>query len=317
MPPINPTKLVEKAQRFARLAFDDYHKGSDDAFALHAGTALEALGKAILAQKSPVLLVELNKNDRDSLLHLTGIAEAQRLRTITAGEVFTRVRRVYPDIGLRTTDVDQIIEDRNAAAHLHVLPAGLHTSLVRWVRATDAILAKLNESTSPYLFSWPETFWPDRSTVEAALRDFKSEMQGLVETKKAAAHAYFGRWCADVDGDLVDELRRRSLHEDAVSEVDEVVTPCPVCQFGARVSGTVDWESQDTEYGPAPCWCLDADDFRCGRCGLRLHSADEIEAAGLDLQYEVEPPEYEPDPDELDDLRQSWEEDDSGGLSSP
>src|SRR5262245_20488351 len=299
--PLDSQSLVDKARRFAEAAFGDYREGRDDFFALHAGTAFEALGKALLAKANPVLLVELGSKHRESLLHLAGVRDTRKLRTIPATEVFVRVGLVHQDIGLRGIEIEQIIDDRNAAAHLHVIPVGLHRAFVRWVRAVETVLGKLGQS--------PTSFWPDPNMVRTALAAYKTEVDAEVETKKAGARRHFARWRAEHGEEAVAMLREKRRPP---LDSDEVAVPCPVCAFSAVISGDTDWETQDTDYGPAPAqlW-LNAEAFRCSVCGLRLEGWDEIKTAGLEAEYEIEPPEYEPDEDDLYEMRRRSEEEDA------
>lgn len=275
-----PEQLVAKAHRFATAALDDFQEGRYDFFALHAGTAFEALGKALLAHSNPVLLVDLSTGSRLSLLALAGVRESERVRTASAYEVFARVRLLKSDIELHESEICGILDDRNAAAHLTVLGGGTHRAFVRWVKATNEILSKLGAAVPDWLLVDPSVFWSDPDMVQTALSDYRTEVKATVRTKLVGARRRYESWRAGLEApieQLKEIVRVRLTHE------DDTTATCPVCTFEGVVIGEVEWIGEDSSGGAL----LFAERFRCGVCRLHLVGPDEIETAGLETSYDA------------------------------
>ena len=91
-------QLLDSSRQFAQSALRALPQGDFALFALHAGTALEHLSKAVLAQRHLALIAAA---DFDSLLHACeeeSAAQAPAMRTISVTESIKRATRFVPGL---------------------------------------------------------------------------------------------------------------------------------------------------------------------------------------------------------------------------
>jgi hypothetical protein len=119
--PFSPDAFYESARDFALSALEAHHVGNHRRVPLDAGTALEHLAKACLAQRSPVLLAELKGdsgiNSVIGLLHIEGAAvPPAKIRTVGLSEALTRASRFVRSKAVKA-DLDILINMRNGIVH--------------------------------------------------------------------------------------------------------------------------------------------------------------------------------------------------------
>lgn len=92
-------------------------------FAMNAGITIERISKAALMRRNPALLVEM-KGSAEMLLHLTGMKEARKVRTIGMTEAINRLRQggVLPHEDLK---LDLLVDLRNGVAHSRRVARGI------------------------------------------------------------------------------------------------------------------------------------------------------------------------------------------------
>jgi hypothetical protein len=267
---------------------------------LDAGTALEHLMKAALAERSPALLVDLRgEANFRSLLRLLDIPDGRqggRLRTVGLRDALERVRFFVPASSASEVDLKTLIDMRDGTVHAALGDEVEERLLVAFVQFADALLADLGRDRSTF---WGWEFLP---VVDALLADASDKIAHGVAIKLASAHANFRRRFGHEPAGVLELVRQ--LSEPQVEEVwqlpAERPADCPACRSVGTATGYYDVEwAPDAEDGRAAdptgvVWFLPAS-FACAVCGLRLRSA-ELPAAGMAARWELEgldPAEYE------------------------
>lgn len=275
-------QLRVSAARHAQVALATLPDGDDMLFALHAGIALEHALKAVLASRHPVLIAA---SDFDSLLHACGESSGtriprHRMRTITARESLARVGQLVPHVKNLESQLAPLFEARNSVAHL-ADPTATDELRVPFIRAAEHLRVALEIA--------PQDFWGTyQAVVDAALAEEVQEARMRVEGALAGARGKFERRyqhletaARDAVLDIIETSYSREKYEQELVE-------CPACQRQALASGA-------TETG----WERDGDDGNfvarftpgyliCRVCDLELDGEDELQIAGVQVQWEVE-----------------------------
>lgn len=282
------TQLRTSAGHFARSALQALPTGGDEVFALHAGTAVEHLAKALLADKHPALIAA---NDFESLLHACGeeaVATGSVMRTINVTESIKRATRFVPRLSVLKDDLVILAEARNGVAHLGH-PADGSSLRVSFLKACELLREELRIERVE--------FWGDfGSLVDAALEESVKEAKVRVENAIAAARINFRTRYGHLDRDAAATALLAVEANYYPPETDEQVIPCPACDSRALVNGAVlgRWETDDPEQGADFYATFIPGQLHCGACELELNGEDEIQAAGIEEEWEVDV-----DPDEL------------------
>jgi hypothetical protein len=156
-------ELGDSAQRFARSSLRAFLDRDWPIFFLHAGTALEQLAKAYLAEIDPSLVAG---NDFNSLLHVRGLSQHAStshlgMKTITVTEALKRVGQLVPTIPPLAEELAFVVNVRNGVAHAGRADAKeAQEVLVPFIKACDQLLPGLK------LDRW--TFWGDLTEVVEA-----------------------------------------------------------------------------------------------------------------------------------------------------
>jgi hypothetical protein len=268
------TSLISGARRFAHSAMDAHANDDEEVFLLHAGVSIERLAKAVLAKKSPFLLLEMKGND-DALFQIAGLEQAKKIRTIGAAQAITRLKRLGVLPQAKDSDLDDLIELRNGVAHLLAAHDGSFDALTVFVKTTKTLLTAWGNYGE-------KRFWgPHYDVVSLTLSE---------ALEKSSRH--FGRLVEQARYRLAERtkdlplvareayVKDRSWRRAAIgSDIRSVwlQRECPACRsFGALITGP---PVLITVGKPG-----EADPFRflCGVCGLFLKTPEELAAAGMD-----------------------------------
>ncbi|MFH8993350.1 hypothetical protein [Streptomyces sp. NPDC017940] len=276
--PVTFDRLLEGAQRFARLAMEAHAEQDQEVFLLHAGVSVERLAKAALARVHPTLLTEVNGKD-DMLLHFAGAVATPptRLRTIGAATAIGRLRKmdVLPQKpSSEAADLDGLIELRNGVAHLGT--DDVEDYLGTFIATVDRLLPHLGQEAGSFWESWADT-------ARVVLDDRADRLQKDVRLRINQARHRFRTRFADLPEGAVDGVQQAvSEHGLIVVEVGpakalfQTLSQCPACERdAAALFLAVDQDSPlfDME--------LTAEGLLCGLCGFRLSTIAEVEAVGL------------------------------------
>lgn len=284
--PFSPSAFYASAQEFALSALEAHHSGNHRRVPLFAGTAVEHLAKACLARRSPVLLVDLRNgssfNWLAALLSVEGAGVPADIRTVGLSEALKRVRR-FVRSKASEDDLRTLIDIRNGVVHAAEDTEVEERILTAFVQEADSLLEDLDRAR--------EDFWGGQlPVVKALLADASNELQHRVQVKLAAAEAMIERRYQTEGEAVISALRAFSKSGPRTAEQE--FYDCPVCGSGGIATGSHNIWGPLGE--PTGIPMLDAEDwftaqqFHCPVCNLRLDSAAEIDAAGMETAWEVE-----------------------------
>ncbi|WP_457492446.1 hypothetical protein [Streptomyces sp. P5_D11] len=185
---LSSESFFEGAKKAAHKAMDDHGRAEYDAFALHAGVAVEKLAKAVLASKNPVYVAEIRSNSADMVMYLGGHLplDEKKVRTVGATEAINRLRKI--GILQKGDQLDLLIDMRNGAAHASpdsTLAKGMISPLARTIETL------LNDLGTP-----PGAFW-ERWTdpLKDAVNDQEDQVFRDVQLRiTQARHAFEDRF---------------------------------------------------------------------------------------------------------------------------
>lgn len=122
---IDRDQLLESAEDFADRALRAYVEGDRRVILQNAAISMGHLSKAYLADLNPALLVELQRDKFDSLLHLVGLGDKARKakypRTISAREALARVEQLLPGLTAPKDELGDLINVRDGVIHVGYL----------------------------------------------------------------------------------------------------------------------------------------------------------------------------------------------------
>jgi hypothetical protein len=309
--------LYEAARDAARTALGGYartDRRSQLQSAIAFGSAVEYLGRAVLANHDPVLLAR-----RDSLptvvmlsrANASGTLDSKVLRSIDAKTVWLLLEEIDPKIRLRAA-AEVTATVRNAAVHMALVES---SNLEEAAIALTTIVATLH----PFLGSQEHEFWGvDLADIVQVLKDEKSNaiqraVSALIAERRAQLDSLLGSLGSGERETLLIFLRARDVAFEPTERFQLVDQVCPACENdGVATYGIEEGDAEPSyreksdgdwaEYS----WQRDlypfALAFNCPVCGLHLDDT-QFAAAGLptelDIQYEeAEDPSFGWEPDE-------------------
>ncbi|MFE9865859.1 hypothetical protein ACFYPZ_24495 [Streptomyces sp. NPDC005506] len=276
------TGLISGAKKFAHSALDAHANDDEEVFLLHAGVSIERLAKAVLAKRSPFLLMEMKGND-DALFQIAGLEQATKIRTIGAAQAIVRLKRLGVLPQAKDPHLDELIELRNGVAHLLASHDGSFDAMAVFAKTTTTLLDAWGRYGA-------EQYWgPHYGLVELTLNE---------AVEKAARH--FNRLIEQARYRLAQRTKglprtamEALLKEDSVHAAitwpasRTVLLPrkCPSCDhFGALLTGppVLITRGKPGEAIPGR--------FTCFICELDLRTPEELASAGLDSRVPLVQP---------------------------
>jgi hypothetical protein len=181
--------LAQSARWHARTAISSFISQDRDEqlqAACSAGTAVELLAKAYLADVNPALLAD--KGDKDTVLHLGGRGTLAKgdvlcMRTIGAYEALRLVAQLHR--GFPPFDQQPpALTARNAALHTALADrAQLRAAVVQMARMTESLLEVMKLDRSHF---WGEHAMP---VADSLLDEAARELEQVIKAKLAVARA--------------------------------------------------------------------------------------------------------------------------------
>ncbi|TJZ93210.1 hypothetical protein [Actinacidiphila oryziradicis] len=270
---LTASRLLMGAERFARSAMDAHTKDDSEVFLLHAGVSIERLAKAVLAETSPFLLMEMKGSD-DTLFHLTGVREAAKVRTIGAAQSITRLRKMGR-LPIKDDDLDELIELRNGVAHLIPDNDDSFDGLAVFARTTRQLLAGLSVTEVDFWGIWA-------SMVEITLNDVMEQaardLGRLTEQAKVRLSQRIDKLPPAAAEAYVESMMVRSPHINTRSMILQVSLPkeCPTCGYMGQITTGPPPLAEKGRLGEAYPVA-----FNCQICSLYLGTSDLLTAAGM------------------------------------
>lgn len=246
-------------------------------FGLWASLGLELLARAAVAQTSPALLADPDKEQRN-LLHALGVSSTNAPKSIPTIQVLSHCKTLVPAF---TED-----EFKAASALLNRRNEELHTGaaafatfpLQSWIGSFFRCCKILAEHQGESLTS---LFGGDEATVAEEILG-KAEA-GVVSHVKASIAAH-----AKVFGSK-DASERTALAEQSNEESEQLShrghhrVVCPSCQCTATVQGAT-YGGERLEHRDGMVIVRESvipTKFACNACGLKLNGYQELVAAGV------------------------------------
>lgn len=275
-------------------AEDDFPK-----VATLAPLAVEHLGKAVLWNESPALLVPLSQDAEASLFILVERPDldAPRLRTIGLKLVLSRVEMLLGGLPIDAKQRTRMVDTRNGAVHVGSAAQSRYV-LIDALSLCTVLLARLHTG--------PDSFYGDhKSNAEGLLQENRTEVEHQVAAKRARARMLLNRLEQELTPDEFTEVidSRASAAEYDIDpshfgiheNVYSIGHPCPECRSVGRLIGDVDVTHEvEVEYEQiaeedfavhkgAEHYFIDLipSAFACNVCKLTLHGQQEMAACSL------------------------------------
>lgn len=275
----DPEALYLKAQRYVQhmsgLDSDDWE------YALWSGFSLEFLARAALANVSPALLADTDKN-WTSLYHALGFTPTEEKfapKSIAVSEVFRRLTAILPDF-TKEHEAFGILHTGRRNAELHTgEPAfdGIKTSVwqPRFYQTCAILLSSIGEGLGNFVGEHEAKV--AREMIDAAADESARAVKGEVEAHKKV-------WLAKGEQERLTLSAQASVW--ASRQAGHRVQ-CPACASQALVAGEAvsvpvqrlsDGEITETqEHLP--------NQFECIACGLRVLGLSRLTVVGLGDRY--------------------------------
>jgi hypothetical protein len=279
-----------KAKLFVGRAMDEDDRRSPDEAAFWASAALELLGKAALAQHSPVLIAE-PKEDGVNILIATGLIEGEaQFVSVSASTIFKRCARAFKPFSDR--DAQRFAAARNEYLHGSAVGFFAIPPTEWWARywALAAILVTANDKTIDDLVG------SDRSeTVEKHLAQNAKNIEHRTEALIARASQRLAQY-------RTGKMTARQQKEwEAIADLTAKLSngtgeTCPACGSVGNLEGedytssrrefSSEWDDQD--FGDTwLVFTIPSYYFSCPVCHLVLDGYEMVVQAGLPESFEV------------------------------
>ena len=277
--------LFQKSSDYIRRALESNKAGDIGMHWLFASVALELLGKAVLTDRHPFLVVNpRGAESYEAIFIEAGTRPSAEVRTITAKMAYEKLEEIVPDFDRDLLNFcNDMAARRNAELHSGESPfesADMDGREERYWRACDAVLEHVGSSKERWMAAdkisvSPRAFEEATVGIESLALVKVDEARINYESKIGVVQEQFS------DGSGFDlQSASRILRE----KYDEIWNcDCPACGNVGLAAGNLaeDLEAEETRYSVQG---LDelvrrdfiAEEFICPSCGLELSSGEEV-----------------------------------------
>jgi hypothetical protein len=288
--------MVESASRWMQDALTAWAEDDFPKVATLAPLALEHLGKAVLWNANPALLVPLSQDAEASLFILVERPDlsAPKLRTIGLKIVLGRLEALLGGLPIDAKQRTRMVDTRNGAIHVGSAEQSRYV-LIDALTVCVPLLARLSTTA--------EWFYGDHKiNADGLLKEKRTEVDHVVAAKRAKARMLLQRLEVQLEPDEFEEVTstRAGAAEYVIDPNDfgsfgnmySIARDCPECGSEGRLIGTVD-VTHEANYeqvgvddfvirGPDYYFIdLIPSAFACNVCKLTLHGQQELTACGL------------------------------------
>ncbi len=289
IPAFDPDTLYLKSKTYVQrgLAYDANNQHEE--FQLWAALSLELLGKSTLAFIHPVLVADVEEN---SVFAACGITHGIKTRpkTAAANAIFARLASVVKNFTAEEGHWCKILSDRrNAELHSGELPyVGVKRDewLGKFWRICEVVLAEQNKSLED---------WLGEPGATQAREDIEQSPIRLIVSKKLEGHKtkFEKEYPTPEERKAAVKLSQSFTTYDAFENAEEIDRTvhfkCPSCNCMALLGGSF-WEEQDLsdEDGAYIIEVYSTEMLHCRICNLKLNGRDELNAAKIPEDFDVE-----------------------------
>lgn len=280
---------------------------SDDDFskvALLAPLAVELLGKAVLWNKNPVLVVPLSEGHDAVLLSLATKPRLSdpKLKTVGLAVLLRRLDSVLSGgLSLGKTSISRMVDVRNGAVHVGASAQSRYV-LIDSLTVCNRMLDNLGRE--------PKLFYGNHfGSVQELLDQKRTEVGHQVAVKRARARLRLNEIEERLGSEIFSEMTERledeanDLDPDRLSPDWAVDARCPECGSRGRLQGPIDLEAnvdravegfEDDDFTTELFQCgwditLTPTYFACNVCRLTLNGPRELEECSLpSSRYDID-----------------------------
>jgi hypothetical protein len=293
------TTMVQSASRWMQDALTAWAEDDFPKVATLAPLAVEHLGKAVLWNANPALLVPLSQDAEASLFILVERPDlaAPKLRTIGLRIVLNRLEKLLGGLPIDPKQRTRMVDTRNGAVHVGSAEQSRYV-LIDALSLSVPLLARLGTPAD-----W---FYGDhKANADGLLKEKRTEVEHVVAAKRAKARMMLQRLEEQLEPDEFEEVTntREAAAEYSIDPNDfgsfgnmyAIAHDCPECGSQGRLIGSVDVthevETDDEQVGADDFVPIAGHDyyfidlipsaFACNVCKLTLHGQQELVACDL------------------------------------
>jgi len=295
--------LVARAGAWIQDALSAWVCDQQTKVAALATIAVEHLGKALLWEANPVLLLPLDKRHEGLLVELVTRPElaSPRLRTIGLENVLTRTRRLLGALPVTEERCQRVVNARNGSVHVGS-QSEAHQVLVDCLTLIAEFVKTLQHPAGGL-------YGDHKGTAAVLLAQHKNDVERTVAERMARARHRL----TELENQLADagafEAATNELETKSRDTADGMLDPtqgavprrCPECGSAGMLYGDVDlignadWEVEPLGGGHYDSYLVGGWDitlhprgFFCAVCELHLDDRQELAAAGVSTES-IEP----------------------------
>jgi hypothetical protein len=306
--------MVRSASRWMQDALIAWAEDDFPKVATLAPLGVEHLGKAVLWNANPALLVPLSQDAEASLFILVERPDlaTPKLRTIGLKIVLGRLETLLGGLPIDPIQRTRMVDTRNGAIHVGSAEQSRYV-LIDALSLCVPLLARLGTTA--------DSFYGDHKTnADGLLKEKRTEVEHVVAAKRAKARMLLRRLEDQLEPDEFQEVTstRESTAEYDIDPNDfgsfekmyAITHDCPECGSNGRLIGSIDVTHEvDYEQVGVDDFVIRGPDyyfvdlipsaFACNVCKLTLHGQQELAACDLpsslmDVQHYQLGPDFDP-----------------------
>jgi len=285
-------KIYDSAKSFIKKAMDAYVASDYQHFFVNLAISAELLGKAFLADIHPSTIIN---NDFDSLLTVCGAEKHSRksparIKTIGAHEVFKRCFQVEPKTKENEQALFLLADIRNGVVHIgDYEKESSQDVFVPYIKYTGRILKAMKKEFDDFFESFSDL--AKTNLQDATKGTDKKVQQLLAKAKTSFAERYKG-----IDSNVIRTIIQAIEGSHMLTQYEEEHVTCPACKSLGVLSGTaevIDWgadydDESGLPEGEHPIVHLFGNKYTCNVCGFHVEGTEELEAAKIKSEIEIE-----------------------------
>ena len=294
-------QFIARSSEFANNACNELLNSCLHQFCVNAACSIELLGKGVLANLSPSLII---KDDFNSLLKVLGLEKylsdkKSKIRTISGKETINRCMTILKEIKKEKENLFMLFDIRNGTIHFGEDLKEIKSKLVK------SFLSFI-ESSIEYLDIKLEEIIKEKKYVELLRHETqiaKSEIEKVVKRKILAAKKVFKEKYGNLPKKEMIRISKYFPRKYYPWSDIEMEWECPACSFKGELACTEERSEPEFDEEELVSYyyiTLYPVSFICPFCNLEIEGEDELYEAGFPDEIdggteEVDEPDYEPE----------------------